>query len=120
MALAPINLMFRAFADRTRLRILHLLSREGELCVGDLVATLRVPQPTASRHLAYLRRAGLVAVRNDGQWKHYSLAAARSAPHRALVACLDGCFADVPELKADRARRRTLRGRGGCCPPAVG
>jgi ArsR family transcriptional regulator len=116
MALAPINLMFRAFADRTRLRILHLLSREGELCVGDLVATLRVPQPTASRHLAYLRRARLVVVRRDGPWKHYSLAAARTAPHRALVACLDGCFADVPELKADAGRLRSVRSGGGCCP----
>ena len=116
MALAPINLMFRAFADRTRLRILHLLSREGELCVGDLVSTLRVPQPTASRHLAYLRRAGLVVVRRDGPWKHYSLAAARTAPHRALVACLDGCFADVPELKVDWKRLRAVRSRGGCCP----
>ena len=47
--LSAIGLMFRGFADRTRLRILHLLSHEGEMCVGDLVASLRVPQPTASR-----------------------------------------------------------------------
>ena len=48
------------------------------------------------------------------------LAAARTAPHRALVACLRGCFADVPELKADRSRLLSLRARGGCCPPGVG
>ena len=51
--------MFRAFSDRTRLRILHLL-QGGEMCVGDLVEVLRVPQPKASRHLAYLKKAGLV------------------------------------------------------------
>ena len=54
----PVDLVFRAFSDRTRLRILHLL-RGGELCVCDLVKVLDVPQPKASRHLAYLRRAGL-------------------------------------------------------------
>ena len=48
---------FRAFSDSTRLRILHLL-QAGELCVGDLVKVIQVPQPTASRHLAYLRRSG--------------------------------------------------------------
>jgi DNA-binding transcriptional ArsR family regulator len=66
MSGTQVNLMFRAFSDRTRLRILHLLS-EGELCVGDLVGVLRVPQPTASRHLAYLRRAGLVVTRKNGR-----------------------------------------------------
>ena len=52
----PVDRMFRAFSDRTRLRILHLL-RGGELCVCDLVAVIDVPQPKISRHLAYLRRA---------------------------------------------------------------
>ena len=51
--------MFRAFSDRTRLRLLHLL-RGGEGCVCDLVRVLGVPQPKVSRHLAYLRKAGLV------------------------------------------------------------
>ncbi len=53
------DLLFRAFADRTRLRILHMLAN-GELCVCDIVGVLEVPQPKTSRHLAYLRRAGLV------------------------------------------------------------
>ncbi|MBN1492026.1 MAG: transcriptional regulator, partial [Phycisphaerae bacterium] len=51
-----IDLMFRAFSDRTRLRILHIL-QDGELCVGDIVEILRAPQPRVSRHLAYLRKA---------------------------------------------------------------
>ena len=114
-ALGAIDLMLRGFADRTRLRILHLLRHEGEMCVGDLVATLRVPQPTASRHLAYLRRAGLVGARKDGPWKHYSLAPSRTPAQRALLASLDQ-FAGVPELKADRKRVRAIRAEGGCCP----
>jgi ArsR family transcriptional regulator len=115
-ALGAIDLMFRGFADRTRLRILHLLSHDGEMCVGDLVACLRVPQPTASRHLAYLRRAGLVEVRKEGLWSHYSLSRPRTAAHRTLLECLRGCFAAVPELKADRKRGESLRKKGGCCP----
>ena len=61
-------------ADSTRLRILSLL-RDGEICVCHIHATLDVPQPTASRHLAYLRKAGLVEARRDGVWMHYRLAA---------------------------------------------
>jgi ArsR family transcriptional regulator, arsenate/arsenite/antimonite-responsive transcriptional repressor len=56
--------MFRSFSDPTRLRIVHLL-RDREMCVGDLVSVLRVPQPTASRHLAYLKRAGLITSRKN-------------------------------------------------------
>jgi ArsR family transcriptional regulator len=114
-ALGAIESMFRGFADRTRLRILHLLRRQGEMCVGDLVATLRVPQPRASRHLAYLRRAGLVDVRRDGQWKHYSLSPSRTAAQRALVASLDR-FAGIRELRSDSKRLRAIRAGGGCCP----
>jgi ArsR family transcriptional regulator, arsenate/arsenite/antimonite-responsive transcriptional repressor len=110
-----VNLMFRAFSDRTRLRILHLLS-EGELCVGDLVSVLRVPQPTASRHLAYLRRAGLVVTRKNGQWNYYKLAAAESTFHKHLLGCLKGCFHDVPELGLDSKKSAKLRKSGGCCP----
>ena len=69
----PVDQLFRAFSDRTRLRILHLLA-DGELSYRDLVEVLKVPQPTASRHLAYLRRSGLVEVRQDASWKYYSLA----------------------------------------------
>ena len=112
----PVNRMFRAFSDPTRLRILRLLRQE-EWCVGDLVTVLRVPQPTASRHLAYLRRAGLIAARKNSYWTFYSLSPARSAFHRKLIECLDTCFRDVPELTADASRAKKLRERGGCCPP---
>jgi ArsR family transcriptional regulator, arsenate/arsenite/antimonite-responsive transcriptional repressor len=63
----------KALADETRLRILALLAR-GEVCVCELHGSLRLPQPTVSRHLAFLRRAGLVVARRDGIWMHYRLA----------------------------------------------
>ncbi len=110
-----VDLMFRAFSDRTRLRILHLL-REGELCVGDIVKVLRVPQPTASRHLAYLRRAGLVVSRTNGLWRHYRLAPGRTEFHRNLLRCLRSCFGDVPEIGQDAGRLQRVLKSGGCCP----
>jgi len=64
--------VYAALADATRLRILALL-RDGEICVCHLHASLDVPQPTASRHLAYLRKAGLVEARREGIWMHYRL-----------------------------------------------
>src|SRR4051794_14901027 len=70
-----VDRMFRAFSDRTRLRLLNMLG-SGEVCVCDLVAVLDVPQPKVSRHLAYLRRAGLVVARKEGLWMHYRLARA--------------------------------------------
>jgi ArsR family transcriptional regulator, arsenate/arsenite/antimonite-responsive transcriptional repressor len=114
-ALCGIDAMFRAFSDRTRLRILHVLLG-GELCVGDLVEILRAPQPRVSRHLAYLRKAGLVDVRKSGLWKHYSLVPARNSFHRKLLECLGKCFGEVPELQADNARAAEIRKSGGCCP----
>jgi ArsR family transcriptional regulator len=111
----PINLMFRAFSDRTRLRILSLL-RDGECCVGDLVEILQIEQPSASRHLAYLRRAGLVSVRKAGLWSYYSLAPACGAFHEKLLECLACCFQEVPQVQADQKRARRVRQSGGCCP----
>lgn len=65
--------VYAALADPTRLRILALL-RDGEICVCHIHASLDVPQPTASRHLAYLRKSGLVEARREGSWMHYRLA----------------------------------------------
>jgi ArsR family transcriptional regulator len=113
--MSKVNLMFRAFSDRTRLRILHVLL-EGELCVGDIVTILNVPQPKVSRHLAYLRRAGLVAARRNGLWNHYRLASAGSPFHGQLLECLRRCFDAVPEVAKDRAKESKIRRSGGCCP----
>ena len=103
-----IDRMFRAFADETRLRILSLLAREKELCVCDIQDVLGLPQPKISRHLAYLRDSGLVAVRRDGLWKHYSLSKPQGGFHKGLVGCLSGCFSEVGILRRDQ---ETLRRR---------
>src|SRR5437764_2966562 len=109
MSTTTVNRMFRAFSDPTRLRILHLLL-PGELCVCDIVSILRVPQPTASRHLAYLRRAGLIVKRKQGLWAYYKLTSARSPFHLSLITCLKQCFRDVPDLARDlnRASKRAI------------
>ena len=112
----PIDLIFRAVSDRTRLRILHLL-RTQELCVGNLVCILRVPQPTVSRHLSYLRRARLVSTRRAGLLVYYALAPVRNAFHARLLDCLGSCFGDVPEIRADATRARRIRKSSLCCAP---
>ena len=110
--------MFRAFSDRTRLRLLNLL-QGGELCVCDLVRVVRAPQPTVSRHLAYLRRAGLVMSRKEGLWMYYRLKPAGNAFHRKLLECLGCCLGDVPELAKDKQRLNGCPGRkSGCCETA--
>lgn len=111
-ATGRVDLIFRAFSDRTRLRILNLL-RGGELCVCDLIAVLEVPQAKVSRHLAYLRRAGLVRSRKDGLWSYYVLTPASGAFHAKILECLSCCFADVPELSKDLERL----GRRPTCGP---
>jgi ArsR family transcriptional regulator len=110
-----VDRIFRAFSDRTRLRILSLL-KQGELCVGDLVEILKVPQPKVSRHLAYLRKAGLVRTREAGLWNFYSLAPAATPFHKKMIECLGACFGDVPEIARDAGKARMLRKSGGCCP----
>lgn len=114
-AAKAISDKFAALSDPTRLRILSLLSG-GELCVGDLVTILDVPQPTISRHLAYLRRSALVSTRKSGLWMYYSLAAAKTDVHRKLFDCLAACSAEVSELKKDAATLKKLQAKGGCCP----
>jgi ArsR family transcriptional regulator len=112
-SLTRVDGMFRAFSDRTRLRILNLLGG-GELCVCDLVDVLGVPQPKASRHLAYLRKAGLVTSRKDGYWSYYELAPAKDGFHAKLLDCLSCCFQDVPELAEDAKLLRLRHGKK-CC-----
>jgi ArsR family transcriptional regulator len=110
-----VDLMFRAFSDQTRLRILCLL-RRGELCVGDIVEILQAPQPRVSRHLSYLKKAQLVNARKSGLWSYYSLSPARTKFQRKLLECLEHCFGEVPEIQADRRRAIQVTKSGGCCP----
>jgi ArsR family transcriptional regulator len=112
---AGVDSMFRVFADHTRLRILRLV-QGGPLCVGDLVDILGAPQPTVSRHLAYLRREGFVDTRQHGLWMFYELAPAQSALHGKLLECLAVCSGLLPAVKADAVRAQRVRRSGGCCP----
>src|SRR5215210_3000881 len=66
------ELFFSALADKTRLRLLNLM-RDGEVCVCFFAGTLGTNNPKISRHLSYLKRAGLVTGRRDGKWMHYSV-----------------------------------------------
>lgn len=98
-----LDAVFKGFADPTRIRILSLLAA-GELCVSDLVDILRLPQPTVSRHLAYLRRMGLVLSTRETKFAHYRLAAPEHAVHRNLINCVRTCFRGITRL--DRERRQ--------------
>lgn len=110
MSLASVDQLFRAVSDPTRLRILNLLS-ESELCVCHIVEALRIPQPKVSRHLAYLRKAGLVLARREGLWIHYRLAPASNEFHQKLLDCLACCFEDIPTMAKDLNRID----RSDCC-----
>ena len=70
--LTDMEIFFMALADKTRLRVLNLI-REEEVCVCFFVEALEESQPKISRHLAYLRKAGLVSARRDGKWMHYQI-----------------------------------------------
>jgi ArsR family transcriptional regulator, arsenate/arsenite/antimonite-responsive transcriptional repressor len=111
-----LETLFKALADRTRLRILGLLVA-GEVCVCDIHESLKIPQPKASRHLAYLRRAGLVEARKKGLWVHYRLAPAADAVRGAVVDAVGHALGHVPAVGRDRQRLET---RTGCCAwPAI-
>lgn len=102
-ALEAADVLFKGLADPTRLRILNVLAA-GELCVCDLVEILAVPQPTVSRHLAYLRRSGLVTATRDWKYAHYQLADPATALHgRVLDGVRDG-FTGSPTLESERQR----------------
>ena len=100
---SDLETLFSGFADPTRLRILNLLAA-GELCVCDLVDILELPQPLVSRHLAYLRRTGLVEVTRESKYAHYRLAEPAHPVHRNLVNCVRSCFTGIKSLDRERAR----------------
>lgn len=103
----PVDGMFRAFADVTRLRILHLLTRR-DLSVCEIMATMDVPQSKISRHLGYLRNSGLVVSRTQGQWRLYSLAEPTTRFQARALHCLKDCFDEVAVLKRDMIRLKVV------------
>lgn len=93
--------LFKAFADHNRLRILNLLT-EGELCVCDIMSVLKIRQSRISRHLAYLRRHGLVKARKQGLWVYYQLAKPQGNVHKNLLEGLSACADEMPLMKKDK------------------
>ncbi len=108
-----MELFFRALADRTRLRLLHLMGAE-EVCVCFFVEVLKTNQPKISRHLAYLRRAGIVGARREGQWIHYRIVKPDD-PHAAQVLNdVMSWLASDQEMQRDRQRFERV-----CCAPQL-
>ena len=105
--------IFQALADGTRLRILGLLL-SGEVCVCNLHESLGEPQPKVSRHLAYLRRAGLVATRREGLWVHYRLAGATDPVLATIVQTVTHALGHVNAVRRDT---RALEKTTGCAMP---
>jgi ArsR family transcriptional regulator len=102
---------FQALGDKTRLRLLNLMG-EQEICVCYLVEILAQSQPKISRHLAYLRRAGIVAARREGKWMHYRIV---MPPEIGAAQVLRQTLAWLREdrrMQADRARLSKA-----CCSP---
>ena len=104
-----LETVFLALGDRTRLRLLNLM-HEGEVCVCFFVEVLDEPQPKISRHLAMLRKAGLVTARRDAKWMHYSIADLGNSTAQEIVARTLATLANDPEMKRDRAALSTA-----CC-----
>jgi ArsR family transcriptional regulator, arsenate/arsenite/antimonite-responsive transcriptional repressor len=105
--------LFRALADRTRLRIVNLLAR-GSLCVCDIQRILEQPQSSVSRHLALLKSAGLIRDRRDGMRIFYALAAWDSALARGVLTALRSHLQAEGDYARDLEELATLRERGEC------
>jgi ArsR family transcriptional regulator len=107
----PLDRLFRALADTTRLRLINLIA-EQEICVCYFVEVLDAPQPKISRHLAYLRRLGIVAARREGKWMHYRLAMPSDSHAAAILKTT------VDALKRDVDLQRDFRRLDqACCGP---
>ncbi len=104
--------LFKTLADPTRLRLLNLLAC-GETCVCELTGTLRVVQPKVSRHLAHLKRAGLVEARRNGKWTHYRWAEQADPLARHVLLGLRQWMAKDNAMNGERRRRREVRCRIG-------
>ncbi len=109
----PIGLasLFAALADTTRLRLLNLMAGR-EVCVCYFVEILRQGQPKISRHLAYLRNAGIVAARREGKWMHYSICPPADAAAASVLNAVLASLSNDKQMQADRARLDRA-----CCAP---
>jgi ArsR family transcriptional regulator, arsenate/arsenite/antimonite-responsive transcriptional repressor len=103
---------FQALGDKTRLRLLNLMGDQ-EICVCYFVEILDQPQPKISRHLAYLRRAGIVAARRDGKWMHYRIVTPPNNGAAHVLSEILAWFQNDPAMLADRGRLSKA-----CCSPA--
>jgi ArsR family transcriptional regulator len=124
-AIDQLESLFKALADRTRLRILALLGNN-EVCVCHIHDSLGLPQPTVSRHLAYLRKSGLVAARRDGVWMHYQVSTSLNPVIRSLVVTAVDAVQQLPATTHDRKQFQRSFGQlyvldspagGACCAP---
>ncbi len=105
--------LFAALADPTRLRLLNLMA-EREVCVCYFVEILQQGQPKISRHLAYLRNAGIVSARREGKWMHYSIRRPRDAAANSILDAVFATFENNREMQAD-----SLRLLRACCKPEL-
>jgi ArsR family transcriptional regulator len=103
--------LLSALADPTRLRLLNLMNGR-EVCVCYFVEILKQGQPKISRHLAYLRRAGIVEARRDGKWMHYRIEPPPDAGAVAILEATLASFKSNREMQADLARLSQA-----CCEP---
>ena len=106
-----LELFFRALADRTRLRLLNLMGND-EVCVCFFVEILRTNQPKVSRHLAYLRRAGIVASRRQGTWMHYRIVEPANEDAAKLLSEVRRMLENDRQMQQDRSRLVKI-----CCAP---
>ena len=109
--ISGVERLFQALGDATRLRILGLLLA-GEICVCEIHETLRISQPKASRHLAYLRRSGLVATRRQGLWVYYRLADTSDAILSTIQQAVTHVLGHLETVRKDAGR---LQKKTGCC-----
>jgi ArsR family transcriptional regulator len=107
-----VERVFQALGDATRLRLLNLMGDQ-ELCVWYFGEILNQPQPKISRHLAYLRRAGIVEARREGKWMHYRITRPTDAGAAQLLRQTLAWLKQDRAMQADRARLTKA-----CCSPA--
>ena len=119
-SLDQLETLFKALGDRTRLRILALLAA-GEVCVCNIHESLNLPQPTVSRHLAYLRRSGLVDTRREGVWMHYRLSPPAERLAGSIVDAALHAVGHAPLAGTDRKKLAKVAGlevkTAACCEP---